>query len=325
MTTLPTYQDVCSAAEQLAGHAHRTPCLENKALNKYFGCQVRFKAEHLQQIGAFKFRGAYNAISRLSDSARQGGVLTFSSGNHAQAVARACQLLGARATIVMPTNAPRLKLEGTRALGAEVVLYDPQSENREDIAASLNQGKQMTLIPPFNHRHVIAGQGTAALELLTEFPETGQLFVPCGGGGLLSGTCLAAQGLESDCDVYGIEPESASDAKQSLSSGNIVTIDYPDTIADGVRTLSLGDLTFAIIQEQVKDILLVSEDAIKEAVSTMVKVMKQVVEPSGVLGLAALLESPPPLRSEVAIIVSGGNADIETIATICNEHAGVKL
>ena len=325
MSNLPTYEDVCSAAAQIAGHAYRTPCLEHLALSKYLGTKVRFKSEHLQQIGAFKFRGAFNAISRLSDEQLAEGILTFSSGNHAQAVAKACQLLGAKATIVMPNNAPKLKLAGARRLGAKIILYDPQTEDREEIAARLNHDKQMTLIPPYNHPHVIAGQGTATLEVLHDYPNTEQIFTPCGGGGLLSGSCLAAHGLKPDCEVFGVEPETAADAKASLRTGSIVRIPYPDTIADGVRTLALGDLTFAIIQTHVKDILVVSEDAIKEAVSTMAKTMKQLVEPSAVLGLAALLENPPALKSEVAIIVSGGNADIETIQTICHQYAGIQL
>ena len=324
MNKLPDFADVRRAAQQISGHAFRTPCLENPALNKYFGARIRFKAEHMQQIGAFKFRGAYNAISRLSQEQLAGGVLTFSSGNHAQAVAKACQILGAKATIVMPDNAPKLKLNGAKALGAKIVLYDPLSENREELAARLNKDQAMTLIPPFNHPDVIAGQGTATLELITDYPDTGQIFSPCGGGGLLSGSCLAAHGVNPDCEVFGVEPETASDARQSLQQDNIVTIDYPDTIADGVRTLSLGSITFAIIREHVKDILLVSEEAIKEASSTMVKVMKQVVEPSAVLGLAALIENSPPLTPEVGIIVSGGNADIETIETICEHYAGLQ-
>ena len=323
--TLPNYDDVCTAALRLAGYAQKTPVIENDELNRYFGARIRFKCEHMQVISAFKFRGAFNALSKLSEDQLAAGVITFSSGNHGQAIAKAAAILGAKATIVMPTNAPEIKLAGVRSHGANVVLYDPATEEREVVAERLNPNGKMSLIPPFNHPDVIAGQGTSALELLTDFPGTKQLLVPCGGGGLLSGSILAASGLQPECQVYGVEPENADDARQSLARGEIVSINYPDTIADGVRTLSLGDLTFAIIHQHAAGILTVSEDAIKTALLTLMKYCKQWLEPSAVLGLAALLEKQLQPDSEVGIILSGGNADISTIQTIEQSHKALKI
>ena len=320
MTHLPTFASVQSAKQQLQSHATRTPVLESQALNKYLGRVVRFKAENAQIIGAFKFRGAFNAISRLSKEQLAAGVITYSSGNHGQAVAKAAALLGSHAVVVMPTNAPKIKLAGVKSHGAEVVLYDPAQQNREDVAREIDPSGVRALIPPFNHPDVMAGQGTCALEILEDYPSTEQILVPCGGGGLLSGSVLAAQGLQPNCAIFGIEPETADDAAQSLQQGQIVAIDYPDTIADGVRTLALGDLTFAIIKEGVADILTVSEDAIHVALSTLVQHFKQWLEPSAVLGLAALLENKVPPAKETAIILSGGNADIETITDILNRY-----
>jgi len=320
MTHLPTFASVQSAKQQLQSHATRTPVLESQALNKYLGRVVRFKAENAQIIGAFKFRGAFNAISRLSKEQLAAGVITYSSGNHGQAVAKAAALLGSHAVVVMPTNAPKIKLAGVKSHGAEVVLYDPAQQNREDVAREIDPNGVRALIPPFNHPDVMSGQGTCALEILEDYPSTEQILVPCGGGGLLSGSILAAQGLQPNCAIYGIEPETADDAAQSLQQGQIVAIDYPDTIADGVRTLALGDLTFAIIKEGVADILTVSEDAIHVALSTLVQHFKQWLEPSAVLGLSALLEDKVPPAKETAIILSGGNADIETITDILNRY-----
>ncbi len=318
--TIPDFASVCAAADQISGHAHRTPVLESSSLNRYLGTQVRFKAEHMQVIGAFKFRGAFNAISRLSREQLDRGVITFSSGNHGQAVAKAATLLGSKATVVMPTNAPQIKLQGVKAYGGEVVLYDPLTEDREQVADKINPGGAKAIIPPFNHPDVIAGQGTCALELLTDYPDTEQIIVPCGGGGLLSGTALAKSGLKPSCQVFGVEPETADDGRQSFRQGRIVTIGYPDTVADGVRTLALGDIPFTIIQREVSDIVTVSEDAIKTALSTLIHHLKQWLEPSAVLGLAALMENQIPHASEVGIILSGGNADIDIIKQLMSEH-----
>ena len=323
MTKLPTYESVCDAYQAITGIATRTVVLESPTLNRYFGRIIRFKAEQTQLIGAFKFRGAFNALSRLSLEQLQNGVITFSSGNHGQAVAKAAYILGSQATVVMPTNAPKVKLEGVKTYGGEVVLYDPASESREEVAAAINPGGLKALIPPFNHHDVIAGQGTAALELLQDHPTTEQILVPCGGGGLLAGTLLAAGGLQPHCAVYGVEPEATNDAKQSIDANDIIAIPYPDTIADGVRTLALGDLTFAIINDRVADILTVSEDAIKTALSTLTTHFRQQLEPSAVLGFAAILEDKVPKADETAIILSGGNADTETINTIMADYPAI--
>ena len=321
--TLPDYQSVCQAAHQIAGYAYRTAVIESPALNRYLGTNIYFKCEHMQVIGAFKFRGAFNAISKLSEQQLQQGVLTYSSGNHGQAVAMAAKILQANATIVMPNNAPKAKLAGVNKLDAKVVLYDPFTENREQVAAELDPDGNMALIPPYNHIDVISGQGTSALELLTDYPNIEQLLTPCGGGGLLSGSALAASGMNPHCEVYGVEPEIADDAKQSLAKGEIISIDYPDTIADGVRTLALGKLTFAVIKKEVTDIVTVSEDAIKTATSILVSHMKQLVEPSAVLGLAALLEGSVRPKSHVGIILSGGNADMESLISLIKSHPSV--
>jgi len=321
--TLPDYQSVCQAAHQIAGYAYRTAVIESPALNRYLGTNIYFKCEHMQVIGAFKFRGAFNAISKLSEQQLQQGVLTYSSGNHGQAVAMAAKILQANATIVMPNNAPKAKLAGVNKLDAKVVLYDPFTENREQVAAELDPDGNMALIPPYNHIDVISGQGTSALELLTDYPNIEQLLTPCGGGGLLSGSALAASGMNPHCEVYGVEPKIADDAKQSLAKGEIISIDYPDTIADGVRTLALGKLTFAVIKKEVTDIVTVSEDAIKTATSILVSHMKQLVEPSAVLGLAALLEGSVRPKSHVGIILSGGNADMESLISLIKSHPSV--
>ncbi len=325
MSRLPSFESVKSAQQQLRSHATRTPVLESQALNKYLGRKVRFKAENAQIIGAFKFRGAYNAISRLSSQQLEAGVITYSSGNHGQAVAKAAALLGSNAVVVMPNNAPQIKLNGVKALGGKVVIYDPDTENREEVARNIDPDRIRTLIPPFNHPDVMAGQGTCALEILQDYPTTEQILVPCGGGGLLSGSILAANASNPDCQVFGIEPETADDALQSLNRGQIVAIGYPDTIADGVRTLALGELTFAIIKQGVAGILTVSEDSIHVALSTLVHHFKQWLEPSAVLGMAALLEEKVPPANETAIILSGGNADIETITDIMAQYPPLNI
>ena len=325
MTQLPTFDSVKSAQAQIKNHATRTPILESNALNKYLGRTVRFKSENAQIIGAFKFRGAFNAISRLSEEQLKAGVITYSSGNHGQAVAKAAAMLGSHAVVVMPNNAPKIKLDGVKSHGAEVIIYDPASENREAVAKQIDPDGIRALIPPFNHPDVMAGQSTCAMEILEDYPATEQILVPCGGGGLLSGSILAAQGAYPNCQVFGIEPETADDAAQSLAQGHIVSIEYPATIADGVRTLALGELTFAIIKDGVSDILTVSEETIHVALSTLVQHFKQWLEPSAVLGLAALLEDKVPPAKETAIILSGGNADIETITDIMQKYPPLKI
>lgn len=308
MLALPTRSDVLSAADRLDGIAHRTPILTSSTVDRLVGAQVFFKCESFQRGGAFKFRGAYNAISRLDDASRRAGVVAFSSGNHAQAVALTSKLLGIRATIVMPVNAPRAKLDATREYGAEVVTYDPDADDREEIAARLRAERGLTLIPPYDHPDIIAGQGTAALELLQDRGPLDLILAPCGGGGLLSGTALAAS--EAGCRVVGVEPELADDAARTFRSGAIQRIRNPPTIADGLRTPSLGAITWPLIRERVHDIVTVAESEIVAAMRLHWTRMKLVVEPSGAVPLAALLHDES-LRGagRIGVIISGGNVD----------------
>lgn len=306
---------ILKAAERLKHQAHHTPVMSSSTLNQHLGAEVFFKCENLQKIGAFKFRGAYNAISQLSLADLKRGVLTYSSGNHAQAVARVGQVLGIKTVIVMPTNAPQTKRMATQGYGAELVLYDPAIATREAIAQSLQDRHGYTLIPPFDHPLVIAGQGTAALELLTEV-SVDHLLVPCGGGGLLSGSAIAAKYLNPACRVIGIEPELADDATRSFRTGELHRISNPLTIADGTRTAALGALTFPLILEYVDDMQTVSEQAIMQAVAFLFYRMKLVVEPAGALGLAALLSGVVQSQGSIGVILSGGNIDAETMGNI---------
>jgi threonine dehydratase len=306
-----TYEDILSAVEQIAGSAHRTPVATSHLLDEACGNRMYLKCENLQRMGAFKFRGAYNAISRLSAAEKERGVIAYSSGNHAQAVALVSQILGLRATIVMPENAPRLKLEATRDYGAHVMLYDPATSSREEIARRLAAEHGYAVIPPYDHPHIIAGQGTAAFELLQEIGPLDYLFVPCGGGGLLSGSAIAARGLAPDCQVIGVEPAAGDDATRSFLSGTLHTVHNPHTIADGARTPSLGQYTFPLVREYVSDMIVVSD---KDLVRTMQFVwtrLKLIVEPTGVLGLAAILNHRYPVENKrVGVILSGGNVDL---------------
>jgi threonine dehydratase len=319
MNQIPTFRDVCDAKTRLMGMSVNTPILTNQKINQLVGAEVYFKCENLQHVGAFKFRGAYNAVSQLSDAQKAAGVIAYSSGNHAQAIARVCEILGIDATIIMPSNAPQIKRQATESYGARVIEYDPDVDTRELIAEQVNGDNQLTLLPPFNHPHIIAGQGTAALELIQEKPEIAQVLVPCGGGGLLSGTALAIKGTNLNCQVIGVEPELADDATRSFKEGKIVTIDYPNTIADGTRTLSVGDITLAVMLEYVDAMETVSEELIKEAVRVLFYHLKQVIEPSGALGLAALLSGKIKLAPQIGIILSGGNIDGNTMSSILNE------
>ena len=304
----PTRADVLAAATRLDGVANRTPVLTSRTLDDSLGTRALFKCESFQRGGAFKFRGAYNAISRLDEAARRAGVVAFSSGNHAQAVALTGRLLAIPAVIVMPGNAPLAKLEATRGYGAEVVIYDPETEDREEIATRIAAERGMSLIPPYDHPHVAAGQGTAALELLEDAPYLELLLVPCGGGGLLSGSALAAQG--TGCRVIGVEPEVADDAARTFRSGTIQTTRNPPTIADGLRTPSLGAVTWPVIRENVHDMVTVTEESIVQAMRFYWSRMKLVVEPSGAVSLAALLTLPALREARgVGVIISGGNVD----------------
>jgi threonine dehydratase len=307
---------VKDAATRLQGVANRTPVMTSRTLNERLGAEVFLKCENFQRIGAFKFRGAYNAMSRLSADERGRGVITFSSGNHAQAVALVGRLLGIKTAVVMPRDAPVIKRDATEAYGAAVILYDPRERSREAIAKELQQQHGYTMIPPFDHLDVLTGQGTSALELCEQASGLDMLLVPCGGGGLLSGCAIAAKGLNPGCAVIGVEPELGDDATRSFHSKTLQTVKNPPTIADGTRTPSLGRLTFPLVLKFVDAMATVSEEAIKEAVRVLFFRMKLVVEPSGVLGLAALLSEKVPTKGRVGVILSGGNIDGPTMRHI---------
>jgi len=314
---LPTYQDVVLAAQRIAGHAHRTPVLTSRTANEELGAQVFFKCENLQRMGAFKFRGGYNALASFTPEQRKAGVVAFSSGNHAQAIALSARLLGIPATIVMPLDAPAAKVAATRGYGATVVTYDRYTEDREAIGRNLAEQHGMTLIPPYDHADVIAGQGTAAKELFEEVGQLDYLFAPLGGGGLLSGTALSTRALSPSCVLYGVEPEAGNDGQQSFKSGKIVHIETPKTIADGAQTQHLGNLTFPIIQRDVNDILTASDVELVEAMRFYAERMKIVVEPTGCLGLAAARAMKDQLKGKrVGILISGGNVDMQRFAEL---------
>ena len=314
--TLPVrYEDIEAAALRIAGQAHRTPVMTSSSVNVRTGALVFFKCENLQRMGAFKFRGAFNALAKLTLQERERGVIAFSSGNHAQAVALAGRELGIATIIVMPTDAPAVKLEATRGYGAEVVLYDPKTQDRESIARGIAGKRGLTLIPPFDHPDIIAGQGTAAKELIDETGPLDYLFVPCGGGGLISGSALAAAALSPGCKVIGVEPEAGDDATRSFKSGKLQTCSNPDTIADGARTASLGQLTFPMVLSLVHDMTTVNDAALMRTMRYLMERMKIVVEPTGALGAAGLLERGRDLAGQrVGVILSGGNIDLALLA-----------
>ncbi len=309
------YRDIEAAAERIRGVAHRTPVLTSRTADQMAGAQLFFKCENYQRMGAFKFRGAYNAIARFTEAQRQAGVLTYSSGNHAQAIALSASLTGIRSAIIMPHDAPALKILATKGYGGEVILYDRYKEDREEIGRRLAQERGMTLIPPYDHPDVIAGQGTAAKEL---FDETGQLdvlLVCLGGGGLLAGCAIAAAALSPSCKVIGVEPEAGNDGQQSLRSGQIVTIAVPDTIADGAKTTHLGEHNFKVIQRHVDSIITVSDSQLVATMKFFAERMKMVVEPTGCLAAAAALHGVLPLQGKrVGVLISGGNVDLATFA-----------
>lgn len=311
-----TPEDVRAAAVRIAGHAHRTPVLRSSRIDAEVGASVVFKCENLQRVGAFKFRGAFNALARFTPEQRRAGVVAYSSGNHAQAVALAARILDIPATIVMPHDAPAAKLAATRGYGAEVIGYDRLTEDREAIAAELVQRRGGTLVPPYDHPDVLAGQGTAAWELFTDSPPLDALFVPLGGGGLLAGSLLAAEALSPRCRVYGVEPERGDDGRRSLAVGRIVTIATPDTIADGARTTHLGEYTFPVIRRAVTAITTVSDGELVAAMRLFAGAMKLVVEPTGCLGLAAALTAPDMAGLRVGVLVSGGNIDLDRYGTL---------
>jgi threo-3-hydroxy-L-aspartate ammonia-lyase len=312
-----TYEDVRAASQRLRGVAHRTPVQTSATVDQRTGARVFFKCENFQRVGAFKFRGAYNALSRLSAEKRARGVLTYSSGNHAQAVALAGRMLGAPVTVVMPADAPAVKVAATRGYGGEVVLYDRSGPTREEIGARLAGERGLTLIPPFDHPDVVAGQGTSAMELFEEVGPLDILLVPCGGGGLLSGSGLAARALAPACRVIGVEPAKADDATRSFHTRVLQTVSNPDTIADGARTPSLGKITFPLVLELAHDMVTVSEEAIVSATVFLWSRLKLVVEPTGALGAAALLDRVVAARDlRVGVILSGGNVDFEAVLSL---------
>ena len=312
---LPTYDDVVQAAARLAGTANHTPVLTSRTINEELSAELFFKCENMQRMGAFKFRGAYNALSKFTPEQRSAGVVAFSSGNHAQAIALAAKLLGMPATIVMPHDAPAAKVAATKGYGGKVVIYDRYKEDREQIGRDLADQHGLTLIPPYDHPDVIAGQGTAAKELFEETGPLDALFVCMGGGGLLSGSALSARALSPQCRLYGVEPEAGNDGQQSFRSGAIVRIDTPNTIADGAQTQQLGQFTFPIIRREVDDILTATDDELVQCMRFFAERMKIVVEPTGCLGFAAARRMKNQLRGKkVGILISGGNIDLARLA-----------
>ena len=307
-----TYADILAATQRLNGVAHRTPVFTSQQANKKFGAHIFFKCENFQRSGAFKFRGAYNAISLLDKEQKRHGVIAYSAGNHAQAMALAGQLLNVPVTIVMPADAPMQKAAATKEYGAEVVFYDRYTESREEISQQLAKERGLTLIPPFDHPAVIAGQGTAAKELIEEVGQLDYLFVPIGGGGLIAGSAIAAANLSPKCTIIGVEPAQGNDAQQSLHCNKIVTIPVPKTIADGAQTQHLGELTFPIIHALVHDIVTVSDEQLQEQMKFFAERMKMIVEPTGCLSAAAVFNHTVKVANKrVGVILSGGNMDLK--------------
>jgi threonine dehydratase len=304
--------DVEAAAERLKSVAHRTPVLTSRTVNERTNSQVFFKCENFQRAGSFKFRGAYNALAQLSEEQKQRGVLTFSSGNHGQALALAGQLLGIHTTVVMPKDAPEVKLAATRGYGAEVIVYDRAEMKREELGKNLASDRKLTIIPPYDHPHIIAGQGTTAKELIEEVGQLDMLLVCCGGGGLLSGCAMATKALSPNCRVIGVEPAQADDATRSFHTKTLQTVHNPDTIADGARTPSLGQLTFPLVLHYVDDMVTVSEEAILRTMFLLWERLKIVVEPTGVLAATALLEGVVKMPdARIGVIITGGNVDLK--------------
>ncbi|MBN9093398.1 threo-3-hydroxy-L-aspartate ammonia-lyase [Pandoraea pnomenusa] len=320
MTPTPlaiTYGDVVAAHDRIREAAHRTPVLTSRTADAMTGASLFFKAENFQRMGAFKFRGAYNAISQFTAEQKRAGVLAFSSGNHAQAIALSARELGVPAVILMPQDAPQMKIDATRGYGAEVILYDRYQEDREVLSKRLASERGMTLIPPYDHPHVMAGQGTATKELIEDAGELDTLVVCLGGGGLLSGSAIAARALNPNIEIYGVEPEAGNDGQQSFRSGVIVHIDTPRTIADGAQTQHLGALTFPVIRSLVDDILTVTDDELVKTMQFFASRMKIVVEPTGCLAAAAVLQEKIDVRGKrVGILLSGGNVDMARFAKL---------
>jgi threonine dehydratase len=306
-----SFADIESAAERISGIANVTPVMTSSTFNERFGCDAHFKCESFQKAGAFKFRGAYNALSRLTDEERARGVLTFSSGNHGQALALAGKLLGSHVTVVMPTDAPALKRAATEGYGAEIIAYDRDETTREALGRKIADEKGLTIIPPYDHPHIVAGQGTTAAEFIEQAGPFEVMLAPCGGGGLLSGVSIATKTLNPNCRVIGVEPETADDAVQSFEQGRIISVHNPDTVADGARTPSLSPLTYECITRHVDQMVRVPDSAILEAMRFCWDRMKLVVEPTGALAMSAIWDGKIDVQDKrVGVIISGGNVDI---------------
>ncbi len=323
MSALPvTFDDIAAAYERVRGIAHRTPVLTSATANGLTGAKLFFKCENFQRMGAFKFRGAYNAIAQFSPEQLANGVIAFSSGNHAQAIALAARLIGTKAVVVMPEDAPEIKITATRGYGGEIVLYDRYKQDREAIGRRLAEERTLTLIPPYDHPHVIAGQGTAAMELVEDAGTLDVLVAPLGGGGLLSGCAIAVKKMHPNCVVIGVEPEAGNDGQRSFRSGQIVHIDPPKTIADGAQTQHLGQYTFPIIRQLVSDIVTVSDDQMVKAMMFFAGRMKMIVEPTGCLAAAAVFEKKIQISGKrVGIVLSGGNIDLSRFTSLVSSAA----
>lgn len=309
----PSLDDVRNAAERIRPYIHRTPLLPSRSLSERIGVEVRLKCENLQRAGSFKIRGAMNALLEIPESDRSRGVVAFSSGNHAQGVAYAAKLLGMPATIVMPENSVQSKVEATKAYGAAVVTAGVTSATRDTVAREIAEKNGASVIPPFDDERIIAGAGTVGLEIAEEWPEVTTIVTPLGGGGLLSGTALAATSVNPAIDIFGAEPAAGNDGEQSFHRGEIVTIDPPNTIADGARTLSIGKRNFAIIRERVKNVVSVDDDLLLDVTKWAMYRTKLVIEPTGALGLAALIAGKIRPRGAVAVVISGGNLDFSLL------------
>ncbi len=308
------YSDIEAAAKNGCGVVHRTPVVTSTTINKKTDSQVFFKCENFQRAGSFKFRGAYNSLSGLSSSQKQRGVIAYSSGNHAQAIALAGKLLNIPCTIVMPNNAPDVKIAATRGYGAEVILYDPTTTDREKFTQGISSEKGLKIIPPYNYAPTVAGQGTAAKELIEEVGELDLLLVPCGGGGLLSGCAIAAKTLSPQCRIIGVEPKQADDATRSFHTGVLHKVNNPDTIADGARTPCLGEINFPLVLHYVDDMVTVSEEAIMTTMFFLWERLKIVVEPTGSLAAAALLQGVVTYpKAKIGVIISGGNVSLSSM------------
>ncbi|MCH8123420.1 MAG: threo-3-hydroxy-L-aspartate ammonia-lyase [Bacteroidetes bacterium] len=309
--TVVTFDDIQLASEILLGIAHRTPVMTSGKLDRLTRGQVFLKCENFQRTGAFKFRGAYNALSKLDSEQKKRGVLTFSSGNHAQAIALSGSILGIPTTVIMPHDVPEIKLQATKEYGSEVVGYDPEEITREELALRLSEERGLPIIPPYDHEDIVAGQGTAALELISDYPDLDLVMTPCGGGGLLSGSAIATKGLNPGCRVVGVEPANADDAARSFRSGKLQTVENPNTVADGARTPYLGKITFPLVLQHVDDMVTVSEQSILKAMFFLWTRMKLVVEPTGGLALAALLDGTIEADGRrIGVVLSGGNVDV---------------